>query len=220
MAGAVPDTTSPKPCCGRAQNPQQKSAGGVTEPAGHPPRPDPAPRGKTSRELLLAAHMLRPSGPKSAHDQGVRPGLVSETPETAARDSAARTYLTPLGLTQTCSKSAARPASVAQGAAAGADAGTVQITRQKGSKSRESRDETHSCGWGRRKGKALGNVGRSAGRTGGMDPREKIGGSLVLWLLRFNTDFITLYYWVIILPWPELTRSHSLDIPIGSLLVG
>ena len=46
--------------------------------------------------------------------QGVRPGLFSETLETAARNSAARTYLTPLGLTQTCSKSAARPASIAQ----------------------------------------------------------------------------------------------------------
>ena len=64
----------------------------------------PHPADKTSCKLLLAAHTPRPSGPKSAHDQGVRPGLFLETPETAAPDSATRTYLTPLGLTQTCSK--------------------------------------------------------------------------------------------------------------------
>ena len=136
----------------------------------------------------MAAHTLRPSGPKSAHDQGVRPGLFSETPETAARGSTTRTYSTPLRRTQTCSKPGARPASVAQGAAR-ADSGTLQISREKGSKSRESRDETHNCRWGQRKGRARENVGPSGGRTGGVDPREKLGGSLVLWLLRFNTDY-------------------------------
>lgn len=149
----------------------------------------PHPADKTSCELLLAAHTLRPSGPKSAHDQGVRPGLFSETPETAARGSATKTYLTPLRRTQTCSKSGARPASVAQCAAARADSSIVQISREKGSKSRQSRDETHNCRWGRRKGRALENVGPSGDRKGGMDPREKLLGSLVLWLLRFNTDY-------------------------------
>lgn len=40
----------------------------------------PHPADKTSCKLLLAARTLRPSGPKSAHDQGVRPGLFLETP--------------------------------------------------------------------------------------------------------------------------------------------
>ena len=127
---------------------------------------------------------------QAAQDQGVRPGLFSETaPETAARGSTTRTYSTPLRRTQTCSTPGARPASVAQWAAARADSSTVQISREKGSKSRESRDETHNGRWGRRKGRALENVGPSGGRTGGVEPREKLGVSLVLWLLRFNTDY-------------------------------
>ena len=40
----------------------------------------PHPADKTSCKLLLAARTLRPSGPKSAYDQGVRPGLFLETP--------------------------------------------------------------------------------------------------------------------------------------------
>ena len=86
-------------------------------------------------------------------------------------------------------KTWSKTASVAQGAAARADSGTLQISREKGSKSRESRDETHNCRWGRRTGRARENVGPSGGRTRRVDPREKLGGSLVLWLLRFNTDY-------------------------------